>query len=559
MNKLRNFFVVLVAIVAVHANATKPEAVPGEYILKLKPSAIQAIKNQINTSSKKLTRLERDLNVRVKHVIPETDLVVVKVKNTQLTEFKTTSQKLMKSNDVLLAEPNYIYRMSRTSNDPDMSKLWGLRNDGQADPKGQVGIAGMDIGAEKAWDIQTGNKDLVVAVIDTGIDYTHADLKENVWTNVAELEGKPGVDDDNNGFVDDIHGYDFVNSDGDPMDDHGHGSHCSGTIGGKGDDGHGIVGVAWNVKIMGVKFLGGDGSGTLEAAVQSINYAAKMGARIMSNSWGGGGFSDILRDAIQAASDKGIIFTAAAGNSSENNDVDANYPASYNVPNIISVAALDNSGRLADFSCYGKRTVHVAAPGVNVYSSIPGGYDAWSGTSMATPHVTGIAALLLSQEPNLTPMEVKDRLIKTSRPVAGLRGKVASNGFVNAYLALTNQVAPPDPNDPANWTDFKEVNISSPHPYTDFFTQSWEVEIPGASQVAVFFENFKTEARFDVVTLTNRAGEKVGELSGDAGGSWSEAVPGDYVKLTFKSDGSVNAYGFDIKKAAYKPASSTLQ
>lgn len=525
------------------AMASNPEVIPGEFVLKLKKGA--SIKKNINV-------LESALNVKIKKFIPNTNLVVVKANEKNQNDIKVTTNRFLQNDMVQLAEPNFVYRINRVPNDPEIGKLWGLINRGQADSKNKLGVFGVDIGAEAAWDVETGKEDLLVAVIDTGLDYNHNDLKENSWSNLAELNGKAGVDDDGNGFIDDIHGYDFANNDADPFDDHGHGSHCSGTIGAKGNDGAGIVGVAWNVKIMGVKFLGGDGSGSLEAAVQSIKYATKMGAKIMSNSWGGGGYSEILKEAIQEANDHGIVFTAAAGNHSGNNDDSPSYPASYNLPNVISVAAIDNTGSLANFSCYGKKTVHVAAPGVNVYSSTPGGYESWSGTSMATPHVTGVAALLLSHEPNLTPEEVRTRLVRTSKPMATLKGKTASNGLVNAYLALMNEQAPPDPNDPENWTNSQAVNITTEHPYKESTTQSWEVEVPGANQVAVLFENFKTEARYDIVTLTNRKGEKIATFSGDIGQTWSSAVDGDYVKVTFKSDGSVNDFGFEIKKVGYR-------
>lgn len=525
------------------ARALNPEVIPGEYVLKLKKS--MSIQRNINV-------FEKSLNVKIKKFIPNTDLVVVHANEKGQNDIKTMTNLFMQNDSVLLAEPNFIYRINKLPNDPEIGKLWGLINSGQSDSKNKVGVAGVDIGAEAAWDVETGNEDVLIAVIDTGLDYNHSDLKENSWSNMAELNGKPGVDDDGNGYIDDIHGYDFANNDGNPLDDHGHGSHCSGTIGAKGNDGAGIVGVAWNAKIMGVKFLAADGSGSLEGAVQAIKYATKMGAKIMSNSWGGGGYSEILKEAIQEANEHGIVFTAAAGNHSGNNDEAPSYPASYNLPNVISVAAIDNTGNLANFSCYGRKTVHVAAPGVNVYSSVPGGYESWSGTSMATPHVTGVAALLLSHEPNLTPEEVRTRLVKTSKPMSALKGKTASNGLVNAYLALMNEQAPPDPSDPENWTNSKVVDIATDHPYKESTTQSWEIEIPGASQVAALFENFKTEARYDIVTITNRKGEKIATFSGDMGQIWSPAVDGDYMKITFKSDGSVNNFGFDIKKAGYR-------
>lgn len=540
--RLRGRLLALVVALSSSASfAFEPEVVAGEYVVQLKDDSVKTMAAQTLAAS---------LNAKIKRFVPNSDLIVFSVKDNGNT--KAVVSRFLENDSVRFAEPNYVYRINRVPNDPDLEKLWGLINNGQADSNKTIGISGIDIGAERAWDIQTGNQDLVVAVIDTGIDYNHRDLEANVWTNQVELKGKPGVDDDQNGFIDDIHGYDFVNRDGDPMDDHGHGSHCSGTIGAKGDDNQGIVGVAWNVRIMGIKFLNQDGSGSLDDAVEAIKYATKMGVKIMSNSWGGGGYSEIMKGAIEEANKKGILFTAAAGNHSENNDLTPSYPASYNVPNVISVAAADNRGALAYFSCYGRQTVHVAAPGVNVFSSIPKGYASWSGTSMATPHVTGVAALLLSQEPNLTPAEVKERLIKTSKPMAGLKSKVAANGLVDAFLALTNQVAPPDPNDPENWTNNQSLVISSPHPYASKFNQSWDVEIPGAKEIALYFSKFETEARYDKVIFYNRAGKKIAELSGNLGDTWSPTISGDFVKVTFTSDDTITHYGFDLTKAAFR-------
>lgn len=539
---LRAKFIFLLSFSTAKVFAAAPEAVPGEYVVQLK-------KNQ--TPKAAVASIPKLLGAQIKRVIPNTGIIVLKLKDKG--NRKATVAKLLSNEAIQIAEPNFIYRTNRIPNDPDLGKLWGLINSGQADSNKTIGIAGIDIGAEKAWDIQTGNQDLLISVIDTGVDYNHKDLKGNIWTNEVEANGTAGVDDDNNGYIDDIHGYDFVNKDGDPMDDHGHGSHCSGTIAAKGDDNQGIVGVAWNAKIMGVKFLSKDGSGSLEDAVEAIKYSTKMGVKIMSNSWGGGGYSEIMKEAIAEANTKGIVFTAAAGNHSGNNDETPSYPANYNVPNVISVAALDNRGRLAYFSCYGRRTVHVAAPGVNVFSSLPGGYDSWSGTSMATPHVTGVAALLLSQEPNLTPEQVRERLIKTSKPLAGVKGKAASNGLVDAYMALTNQMAPPDPNDPANWKNSQPLSISTPHPYVEKYTETWTVEVPGATDIALFFNKFDTEARYDKLVLFDRNGKKIGEMTGDLGEDvWSPVVSGDYVQIKFTADDSVNDYGFELSKVSYR-------
>lgn len=535
----------ILAAVAIFVSATafasEPEAVPGEYVVKLK--------NQYSISKVSKATLSSKLGAFVKSVLPEQNIVVVQrpAIETQKNVIKTLSKNAL----VEIVEPNFIYRAFKTPNDPMYAKLWGMNNTGQPDPQNQVGVAGVDIGAEKAWDIETGNKDLVVAVIDTGIDYNHADLKDNMWTNDAELNGKAGVDDDGNGFVDDVYGYNFSENKGDARDDQGHGSHCAGTIGAKGDDGKGIVGVAWNVKLMSVKFLSASGSGTLENALKAIDYATKMGAKIMSNSWGGGGFSQTLKEAIERSNAAGALFVAAAGNNGTNNDSSPVYPGSYQVPNILSVAAIDNKGQMAGFSCYGRNAVHVGAPGVNVYSSTGGAYASFSGTSMATPHVSGIAALVLSHEPNLTNIQLKDRIIATAKPMQALRGKVKSGGMANAYTALMNILPEPDMNDPANWPA-KEVSISTSHNYGDKKTETFEVKIDGAKEVALYFARFATESGYDFVRLYDSTGKLVQTIHGRNDDMWSYPVAGDYVKIVLTSDEDINDYGFDITKVGYR-------
>lgn len=419
--------------------ATQPESVPGEYIVGLKA--------QNKISSMSVNKLSTMLGSYVKATIPSQNVVVIKK-----PVFETTASvfnSLQNNPLVDFIEPNYIYRANNLPNDPDFGNLWGLKNTGLKDTDGQKGTAGIDINAEKAWDIQTGSKKVVVAVIDTGVDYNHPDLKANMWVNEAELNGQAGVDDDGNGVIDDIHGYNAHSNNGDPMDDAGHGSHCAGTIGAKGNDGFGITGVNWDVSIMAVKFLGGDGSGTLQGAIDAIDYATKMKVNIMSNSWGGGGESKALYNAIIQARKAGILFVAAAGNGDYwgngiDNDKRPNYPSNYRASNMIAVAAIDNKGERARFSNFGLKTVHVAAPGVNIVSTVDGKYDSYSGTSMATPHVSGVAALLLANEPTLTPLQIRNRLMKTVRPLKSMEGKSVSGGMVDAYLALKNEkyVAP---------------------------------------------------------------------------------------------------------------------
>ena len=220
-------------------------------------------------------------------------------------------------------EPDYIVTTLAIPNDPSFGQLWGLNNTGQAG-----GTSDADIDAPEAWNLTTGNANLVVGVIDTGVDYTHPDLAGNIWTNPGEIAGD-GIDNDLNGFIDDIHGWDFAYGDADPMDVDGHGTHVSGTIAASGNNGTGVTGVAWGAKIMALRFLDDNGSGSTSNAIAAINYATAMGVKITNNSWGGGGFSQALADAIAAANTSGALFIAAAGNDSSNNDTTPSYPASY--------------------------------------------------------------------------------------------------------------------------------------------------------------------------------------------------------------------------------------
>jgi len=356
---------------------------------------------------------------------------------------KSAIKNLKNDPAVLYVEPNYTYKISpievpQKSTEPSFSKQWGLLNTGtNSGGFFSSGIAGRDINAINAWKITTGSDAVKIAVIDTGVDYTHTDLQNNMWVNEAEQNGKPGVDDDQNGYVDDIHGYDFANKDGDPIDDHGHGTHCAGVIGAS-HNGIGVAGVMNNVKIVALKFLTGTGSGTTEDAILAIDYAIKAGVNVMSNSWGGGDESKALKDAIMAANEAGIFFVAAAGNESNNNDTTASFPANYKIDNVISVGSMDGRGKKSSFSNHGANSVHVFAPGSNIYSTFKGNtYKSLSGTSMACPFVSGILGLLKSNEAYLSILEGKERLIKNSVPSNDLQSSVAK-GWVDAFKALND-------------------------------------------------------------------------------------------------------------------------
>ena len=522
------------------SSMTQVSSVPGEYIVQLK-------KNKMTRMSTK--QIELTLNSKIKSVIYGQNIVVIQKPVFENPE--AVIESLKKNELVEIVEPNYIYKINKISNDPLFEKLWGLSNVGQKDPAGQTGVAGVDINVEKAWDIQTGSADTVVAVIDTGIDFNHPDLKSNMWRNETEANGTAGVDDDNNGVVDDIYGYNAVDNSGNPMDDQGHGSHCAGTIGAKGNDGVGVAGVNWDVQLMAVKFLDKNGSGTLENAIKAIDYATRMGAKIMSNSWGGGGFSQTLFDSIKRTQEAGGVFIAAAGNDGSNNDSRPAYPASYDISNIISVAAINNKGAKAEFSNYGKRSVHIGAPGVNILSTTGGKYSSFSGTSMATPHVAGVVALLWSNETQMNATDIKTRILTTARRLPSLTGKSRTGGTVDAYSALMNITPPPDENDPANWASVP-MTVQSESPYKPNTAQNFDVKVLGAKQIAIYFEKFNTETTYDFVEIIDSKGNKVQTLSGAYDESYSTVINGDSAGLYFKSDNSVEKTGWIVTKVAYR-------
>jgi hypothetical protein len=332
-------------------------------------------------------------------------------------------------------EPDYIVRPMLTPTDQSFvnGTLWGLRNTGQFG-----GVAGADVGATNAWDITTGSTNVIVTVIDTGIRYTHYDLTNQMWKNPGEIAGN-GLDDDSNGYIDDIYGINAINNSGDPMDMDDHGTHVAGTIGAAANDSNRIVGVTWKVRLMGCKFLGGSGGSTANA-IKCIDYAVSKGSRILNNSWGGGGYSFALYNAIDRARQAGVLFVAAAGNYSINNDANPFYPASYPLDNIVSVAAIDRYNTLAGFSHYGLTSVDLGAPGVDIYSSTSGSdadYQTFDGTSMAAPHVSGVAALILSLYPSAELSEITGRLFGGVVPVPTLTGRTVTGGRVNAYNSLT--------------------------------------------------------------------------------------------------------------------------
>jgi len=382
-----------------------------------------------------LNALDFSVQSDLSHIVPGMQLASID----QTVPVEAAVQILEQSQYVVYAEPNFLISLGpveqatgdtqslathaaqplQVPNDPMYSSQWGLTK----------------IQADKAWDITTGRQDIIIAVIDTGVDYNHPDLAANIWKNPREIPNN-GIDDDKNGLVDDYYGYDFFNGKADPMDDNGHGTHVAGIIGAVGNNGIGIAGVNWNVKILPLKFMGADGTGDILSAVAAISYARQMGASIITCSWGGKGHSQALADAIRQTN---ALFVVAAGNEGTNNDVTAFYPANFGYNNVIAVTSIDTSDQLGSSANYGQRTVNVAAPGVGILSTHPvnkNSYVQKSGTSMATPFVSGIAGLMLSTNSRLSPAQLKSLIIQNVDSVPALSSRVSSGGRVNAEKAV---------------------------------------------------------------------------------------------------------------------------
>jgi subtilisin family serine protease len=340
---------------------------------------------------------------------------------------------------VAYAEPDYVLHGLLTPQDSLFVAQWNLFNWGQ-----EGGTAGADISALAAWDIQYLAENIVVAVVDSGIRASHQDLAPNLWINPGEIAGN-GIDDDHNGYVDDIVGINAINGTGNPVDEHGHGSHVAGIIGARGSNQVGIAGVAWRVKLMSCKFLNAQLDGALSDAIEGIDYARKNGARIINASFGMPSYqTQALYDAINSARGAGILFVAACGNSSNNNDTNYTiYPASYSLDNIISVAATTSHDTLASFSSYGPTTVDLGAPGDTVLScwySADDEYNNRSGTSMAAPHVAGACALLCARFPNENYQQIKARVLAGTDPLPALAGRCVTGGRLNLLKALQSPV-----------------------------------------------------------------------------------------------------------------------
>ena len=422
VNSLKKCFVFLIMLwLAIGSELSAGENksyVEGEVLIQLR--------QQVYAVTDKRARTLKALDV---DVIKNLKNNVYLVKLSKDDSVVSVTRRLGEYPDVEFAEPNYRrYITSVIPNDPLFDSQWAHEN----------------IQSGAAWEIQKGNESIIVALGDSGVDYTHKDLKDNVWTNdeedwKASGPGYNGIDDDGDGYIDNYFGINAITGSGDPMDDEGHGTHVAGIVGAEGNNSVGISGVNWHVSVMGVKFITIDGSGSIADEIEAIQFATSKGAKIFNMSFSGSYFSEIERYAIANA--KEVLFITAAGNERTDNDDMPSYPANYDLPNIISVAASNQSDDLAYFSNQGKNTVSVAAPGVSILSTLPGDdYGSLSGTSMATGYVTGLAALILAKSPYTSVANLKDRILRTVDTNANLQGKILTGGRINAYRALTESI-----------------------------------------------------------------------------------------------------------------------
>ncbi|MHB9024070.1 MAG: S8 family peptidase [Armatimonadota bacterium] len=408
----------------------RPNAVPDEVLVKFSPGIAEHV----------ITQVHGRVGGKALRKFPHVGWQQVKLPPGMTVDRAVGRYRLMA--EVAAVEPDYIYYASLTPNDSRYSSQWGLRK----------------IQAPEAWNTTTGSAGVVVGVLDTGVSYTHQDLQNNIWRNPGEVAGN-GIDDDGNGYVDDVYGWNFRGGNANPLDDNGHGSHVAGIIGAVGNNGLGVSGVNWSVKIMALKFLGSDGSGSTSGAVSAYNYAIAMkkrgvNIRVMNNSWGGAGYSQALKDAIDAAGNAGILSASAAGNGNSSGigysiDSTPQYPASYTSPSVIAVAASDSNDNPAKFTNFGTTSVDLAAPGVSVLSTLRGAssYGYMSGTSMATPFVSGAAALLAAKNPVIFIADIKSTLLSNVDRLTQWTGKVAAGGRLNLAKAIQSLggTTPPPP------------------------------------------------------------------------------------------------------------------
>lgn len=542
------YFALLCFFVGISAHAFQP--VENKIVVLFKNSMPEL-------QQRTLQSLNLDGNIQARPAMRSHPQIQV-LKMNSPSEVTSTLEQLRQHPEVQFAEPNYSAHLLgndlKTPNDPSFPDQWHLHNTGQEDSDHSAGTPGADINILPAWNAGFhGSRQVLVAIIDGGMDWTHPDLQDNLYTNPGEAGDKSnnGIDDDNNGYVDDVHGYNFVDHNNNTGDENGHGSHIAGVIGASGNNGIGVTGINWEVSMMPVKAFNGMGAGSLQSVVEATTYALKMKAKIINNSWAMGDHSDILKSLMEEAQKQGVLVVAGAGNNYINLDGYELFPVSYPYDNIVGVAATDNKDIAWTLTDTGPKTVHIAAPGVNILSTWKkGGYKTDTGTSMATPVVTGLAALLWAAHPDWNYKQIKQRMIDSCVPSANLRHKVVCQGRLDAWNAVQG-VKPTNPF-PQN-AQFKSIpaDIETPHPYPDGVYICYPASKPGAKYIRLHIDQLILEWEHDHVYVENPQGNIVEEFYGTMYNYSTDYVEGDSLQICLKTDRSVHYYGFKVDAIEY--------
>lgn len=500
-------FALLLAVVAVPLAAQAqsiPEHVPNQIIVQLRASARAADAFAVRGS----------VNATVVHRFKFIDAELWQIDGISVAEAITS---LGRDSRVDFVEPNYIVHIDAVATDKQVANTeqvantvipndtrfpdqWGLYNTGQVG-----GIPDADVDATEAWDVTTGGS-VLVGLIGTGVDYNHVELANSIFSNPNEIAGN-SIDDDLNGYIDDVRGWDFVNNDNNPIDDHGHTTHCAGIMAAAGNNGVGVAGVSWSARIIPLKFLGSNGSGNIANGIKALEYAAMMGAKFTHNPWGGGPFSQAHYDAIQAT---GLLFVTGVGMANANEDVSPFYPGSYDLANIVAVAGTSRTDAKASFSNYGATSVDLGAPAVSIVSTYPftNQYNTFTGTSMAASFVAGAACLLFDAAPWLSALSAKDKILSSVDVIPALNGLWVTSGRLNVAKMLATVTAVDDGSAPSKVV----LHANVPNPFNPSTTIAYD--IPHSASVRLTIYDVGGRAVRELVRAVQPAGRHTARWDG---------------------------------------------
>ena len=500
-------FALLLTVVAVPLTARAqsiPEHVPNQLIVQLRASARAADALAVRGS----------VNATVVHRFKFIDAELWQIDGISVADAITS---LGRDSRVDFVEPNYIVHIEQVAgdkqvvnavipNDTRFPDQWGLYNTGQAG-----GIPDADIDATEAWDVTTGGS-VLVGLIGTGVDYNHVELANSIFSNPNEIAGN-NIDDDLNGYIDDVRGWDFFNNDNNPIDDHGHTTHCAGIMAAAGNNGVGVAGVSWSARIIPLKFLGSTGSGNIANGIKALEYAAMMGAKFTHNPWGGGPFSQAHYNAIQAT---GLLFVTGVGTANANQDLNPFYPSSYDLANIVAVAGTSNTDAKASFSSFGATSVDLGAPAVSIVGTYPfNQYNTFTGTSQAASFVAGAACLLFDAAPWLSALSAKDKILSSVDVIPALNGLWVTSGRLNVANMLATVTGIDDGGTPSRVS----LHANYPNPFNPSTTIAYDLPHAASVHLAIY------DVRGGIVRDLVRAAQPAGRHTARWDGRDAERVP----------------------------------